>query len=151
MAYYGSGPQWQPPPGGAWQPPPPGAGWPQPQPVDPARSDTAYRWFRVYAGVMTALYLVISIAGLFFLTAPFDGTSEDVTAQRVNGAIYGFAGLLGLGFHAVALFLPRRPWAWIYGIVVIAIGMTSCCILPAAIPLLIAWLKPEMKARFNRT
>jgi len=28
--------------------------------------------------------------------------------------------------------------------------LTSCCILPAAVPLLIYWVKPETKAWFNR-
>jgi hypothetical protein len=28
--------------------------------------------------------------------------------------------------------------------------MLTCCTLPAAIPILIAWLKPETKAAFGR-
>jgi hypothetical protein len=37
-----------------------------------------------------------------------------------------------------------------YDLVLICIGMTSCCILPAAIPLLIFWLKPEAKNWFHQ-
>ncbi len=35
--------------------------------------------------------------------------------------------------------------------VLIGLGLTSCCTWPATIPLIIQWLKPEMKARFGRT
>jgi len=49
------------------------------------------------------------------------------------------------------LFLRPKPWVWIYDLVIICMGMTSACFLPAAIPLLIYWLKPEVKAHFGRT
>lgn len=143
MAYYGSGPQWQPPPSGQY--------WPQPQPVDPAAADGAFRWFKVYVGVMAALYLILVGVGIVLLVAPFGGTDQEVTDQRLAGGFYGFLGLVLLVVFGIGLFLPRRPWGWIYGIVLLGLGMTSCCTLPAAIPLLIAWLKPEMKARFNKT
>jgi hypothetical protein len=38
---------------------------------------------------------------------------------------------------------------WIYGIVLIALGMTSACFVPACIPLLIYWLKPDAKSYFQ--
>ena len=60
--------------------------------------------------------------------------------------------LVGLAFaiaFALVFVFPRKHWAWIYGLVLICIGMSSCCILPAAIPLLIFWLKPEVKSWFN--
>jgi hypothetical protein len=34
--------------------------------------------------------------------------------------------------------------------VLICIGMNSCCLLPASIPLLIFWIKPETKTYFGR-
>ncbi|MGB7159266.1 MAG: hypothetical protein WBD40_14450 [Tepidisphaeraceae bacterium] len=50
----------------------------------------------------------------------------------------------------VAPFLPRRPWVWIYDLVLICLGLTSICCMPATIPLLIFWLKPEAKAWFGK-
>ena len=41
---------------------------------------------------------------------------------------------------AAAIFLPPRPWVWIYDLVLIAIGFMSCCILPFSVALLIFWL-----------
>jgi hypothetical protein len=51
---------------------------------------------------------------------------------------------------ALPFVLPRRPWVWVYDMVVICIGLTSCCIMPAALPLLIYWIKPEVKAWFQQ-
>ena len=151
MAYPGSGPQWQPPPGGGWPPQPAGYGWAPPPPVDVKASNAAYAWFKVYVGVLTAIYLICVVVGVVLLFAPFGGSSEDIMGQRLNGAVYGFIGLVCLVVYGIGLFLPKRPWAWVYGIVLIGLGMSSCCLLPATIPLLIFWLKPEMKARFNRS
>ena len=68
----------------------------------------------------------------------------------VIGVIYAIMGLVFAIVFAVGLFLPRKPWGWIMGIVLIALGMTSVCCLPATIPLLIFWLKPDAKAYFGR-
>ena len=43
-----------------------------------------------------------------------------------------------------------NPWAWIYGMVLICIGLTSPCCLPVTIPLLIGWIKDDAKAYFGR-
>jgi hypothetical protein len=51
---------------------------------------------------------------------------------------------------ALAPFLPKKPWAWIYHLVLICLGMSGCTIV-ASIPLLIFWLKPETKAFFGRS
>ncbi len=147
MAYPGYGPQWQPPPA-QWPPPPPQ--W-QPPPVDPAASDTAYRWFKVYAGVMVVFFAAVVAVGAFFVVVDLGGASDEVVEQRLSAAFYAFVGLIGAGVHAVGLFLPRKPWAWVYGIVLLTFGLTSCCLWPASIPLLIWWLKPEMRARFHRS
>ena len=50
---------------------------------------------------------------------------------------------------AVAPFLPRRKWVWIYDLVVICLGMTSCCTLPVCIALLIFWIRPETRQFFG--
>jgi hypothetical protein len=40
---------------------------------------------------------------------------------------------------------------WVYDLVVICVGMTSFCCMPVCIPLLIFWIKPEVRAYFGRT
>jgi len=50
----------------------------------------------------------------------------------------------------MAPFLPRRPGVWVYDVVLIALGLTSACLWPITIPLLIFWIKPENKLWFGR-
>ena len=56
--------------------------------------------------------------------------------------------LLGC-LYAGAASLPLEPWAWTAAVVAIAIGLTSCTIV-FALPLLVYWLKPDVKAAFRR-
>ena len=60
---------------------------------------------------------------------------------------------LGLPF-AVASILPLlfepRPWLWVYGIVLLATGFTSCCFWPICIPLLVFWIKPDVQRYFGK-
>jgi hypothetical protein len=58
-------------------------------------------------------------------------------------------GLALFGACLLPLILRPRPWLWTYNLVVICVGMTSACFLPFCIPLLIFWLKPEVKAHFG--
>jgi hypothetical protein len=54
------------------------------------------------------------------------------------------------GACLLPLVLRPQPWLWTYDLVIICLGMTSACFLPACIPLLIFWLKPETKHYFGR-
>ena len=107
-----------------------------------------WRWYLAYSISLAAVYLLLAIAGvvLFVLTQngsiPFDD-------PPFIFAIYTCVGLpLGVAF-GITPFLPKRKWAWIYHLVAICIGLTSICCMPASIPLLIFWIKPETKAFFN--
>ena len=59
--------------------------------------------------------------------------------------------VIGGGSVAVeaALFLPKKPWVWVYGIVAVCVGLPNCCFLPLSIPVLIFWLRPETKQYFG--
>ena len=107
-------------------------------------------WFLAYAGAMAALYLLAAAAGVAFLVIPADVLEMRPREKIINGAVMAVTCLPLAALFLVALFLPPRPAAWIFDLVLIAIGMTSCCCLPATIPLLIYWLKPEAKRYFGR-
>ena len=106
-------------------------------------------WFAAYCLLMALLYGVFAVLGVIMLVVPTSNQSD-----RVVAIIQGFVFLgLGLGLggvFGVAPFLPRRPWVWIYDLVLICLGLTSVCCLPATIPLLVYWLKPETKWWFGR-
>lgn len=106
-------------------------------------------WFKVYAGAMALLYLFVIAAGGLFLINPEWLETETFEARMMAFVFIGL-GIPLTGIFAAAIFLPPRPWVWIYDLVLIAIGFMSCCILPFSIALLIFWLKPEVKAYFNR-
>ena len=95
-------------------------------------------WFKVYAVLLSLIYLfMVIISPIFFTT----GDSDAI----ITGL---FIIILCIPFFIISIlpvFLPRKPWVWIYSVVIIGIGMTSACCLPACIPLLIFWLKPEVK------
>lgn len=105
-------------------------------------------WYYVYVGVLAAVYLLFGVGFLIaaFLVPPGELPPEDqFTLYLMPVCMLPFAVL-----YIAAFFLPRAPWAWIFHLVLIAIGMTSACCLPVCIPLLIFWLKPETKAWYGR-
>lgn len=112
-------------------------------------------WYRVYCGLMAGLYLLVLAAGIFLATVgpevmP-DVSSEDAMAMEISGWVYLVLGAVFFVPFAMGLFLGNAPWCWIYGIVLICLSFTSVCCLPAGIPLLIFWIKPETKAWYGRS
>ena len=107
-------------------------------------------WFRIYAIFLALIYVACVAGGAFFLT--LDPSEADMPLAWVN--FFGWFFILislvfavGFGFGA---FLPRKPWAWVYGMILICIGMTSALFLPICIPLLIFWLKDPVNVWFGR-
>ena len=107
-------------------------------------------WYRVYVAVMAVLYLLLAVVGIVMAVIPFETSARDREQLVIIGIVYAILGAIFFLVFAVAFFLPPKPYNWIVGIVMLAIGMTSCCTLPAVIPLLIFWVKPETQAFFGR-
>ena len=110
-------------------------------------------WFKFYAILMVILYVLVAAVGvLFFIPdlVPAD-TAEDAIAMKFAGVVYLGLGLVFAGVFVVGLVTKGQSWAWIYNLVLICIGLTSCLFLPICIPLLIFWLKPEVKAFYGRS
>ena len=110
-------------------------------------------WFKVYASAMALLYVFCLLAGIAMFFIP-DAALEDADFPPEFRIAYG-AMLIVMGgglaaIFAVGVFAPPRSWVWVFDIVLIAIGMTSCCCMPVSIPLLIYWIKPEVKTYFGR-
>jgi hypothetical protein len=109
-----------------------------------------YFWYRVYCAVLVAIYLFLMGIGILLVFFQPESGANSPEENLIVGLVYAILGLVFAVIFLVAIFLPRKPFNWIVGIVMIAIGMTSCCFLPATVPLLIFWLKPETKAFFGR-
>jgi hypothetical protein len=107
-------------------------------------------WFKVYAWVLAGLYLLVAAMSLIFFLVPHQKLEMGPSEAIVAGSICLAMGL----FFTVACLPPLisgpRPWSWVYSLVLICVGMTSPCFLPASIPLLIFWLKPEVKTYYGK-
>lgn len=114
-----------------------------------SETPSVYKWFVGYCISMALLYLTTAIMGIVFL---FIEPDQDMSAEeaKIMGSVFIILGLVFFVPFVLAPFLPRKSWVWVYGLVLICIGLTSTCCLPACIPLLIFWLKPEMKAFYGR-
>lgn len=106
-----------------------------------------WTWFVVYCVAMALLYLACAVGFPFAIAQDPEMTRQDV--MILGGIVAGVCVAFAVPF-AIAPFLPRRSWVWIYDVVLICFGMTSVCCLPITIPLLIFWLKPETQAYFGR-
>ena len=100
-------------------------------------------WFKVYSGVLCSVYAALAV---YSICVSFADIEEDWAGPWLL--------LIALPFFGACLLplvLKPRPWLWTYDLVIICLGMTSACFLPACIPLLIHWMKPETKAYFGKT
>jgi hypothetical protein len=108
-------------------------------------------WYKVYAGLMAAMYLLLLVGGASFpLWAPEAEMGADDPPPWVLALAAGCISLPFAAAYVAAFVVPVKPWAWIYHLVLICFGLTSACCMLASIPLLIFWLRPETKAYFGR-
>ena len=114
------------------------------------RAPRAWKWFVAYCAFLAIIYLLFIALGIAVLLG--DPATFDVEPIEATGyAVFLVAiGLLLFIPFATAPFLPKRPWVWTFDIVLIGFGMTSIITLPAAIPLLIFWLKPDTRVFFGK-
>ena len=118
-------------------------------PYAPAVAPPVVTWFKVYAGIMALIYLLMVGLGMIFFVFPDIADGED--DAWIAGMFMAAIGVPLLVLFAMGVFLRAKPWVWIYDLVLICIGFMSCLTLPFCIALLIFWLKPETKAYFGRT
>jgi len=102
-------------------------------------------WQKVYLGFMVALYSAVTLMGIALFVFADDIAANDPeiapTEMYIGGVLYGGLGVvLGLVF-ALGFVFNKGNGGWIYNTVLIGIGLTSCCLWPATIPLLIYWIQ----------
>jgi len=110
------------------------------------------KWYLIYCIAMALLYIGCTVFGglLTFADLSSFSAGRDLMEMKIQGIIMLVVGIPLFFLYAAAPFLPRKPWNWIFSIVLICIGMTSCCCIPACVPLLIFWIKPETKEYFQQ-
>ncbi len=95
---------------------------------------------------MAAFYFItLCFGGFLFVKGLCD--SKDIWI--IKGLVYGGISLAIWIPYVIAPYLRPQPWVWVYGMVMICLGTTSCCLIPACVPLLIFWIKQETKDYFG--
>jgi hypothetical protein len=120
--------------------------------VDRSHRPEVLTWYYIYCALMALLYLLFLGVGVAFLFIPaeaFADQPDGALAFQFNAAVFILIGSVFTLLFGVSPFLPRRPWVWIYDLVLICLGMTSCLCLPICIPLLIFWIKAETRRYFG--
>jgi len=112
-----------------------------------ARQPPIVFWFKIYTGALSLLYLFCVALGVRFFFFPSVLAADKMDSLVMGGLMMGL-GLVLFVATLLPLLLKPRPWVWVYDLVVICFGLTSVCCLPASIPLLIFWIKPETKRYF---
>lgn len=76
--------------------------------------------------------------------------AEIVAEKRAEApGLAVFTGLIAL-LYGFAAALPRRPWAWTFGLIMICSTIFPYIITAAgAVPLLLYWTKPALKFQFG--
>jgi uncharacterized membrane protein len=132
----------------------------QSEPSNNPASPAVLAWYKAFCFAMALTNGLLIVLGLFMMISPAvfrefmntSGSSMESVDQAMNmvlGGVYVILGLFCAIVYLAGAFLPARPWAWVVGIVLIALSFTSCCCIPFSIPLLIYWIKPEAKSYFH--
>ncbi len=111
-------------------------------------------WFNAYCVFLTLLYVLVALGSvlmvLFIFMNPEMWGSEDSTVNVITFGITAvFCFPLAL-VCAAPLFFSPRPWLWMYSLILIAMGLTSCCLWPICIPLLIYWIDKRVQTYYGK-
>jgi hypothetical protein len=123
----------------------------QMQGSQPQTTPGAVTWFKVYCAILILLYLGMSCLGPLMMVG-IEQEEPDLGPEfaMVFGGIIVVMCLALAAVFASPFFLPRKPWVWIFDLILIGLGLSSCCFWPICIPLIIYWVRPDTQRYFGR-
>lgn len=106
----------------------------------------AVAWYRFYCGAAASLNFGLVLAGVAMIAFSGQWATETVPKD----AMIAFGGGLILNcvlFGILNVWIPkyRGPSAWGLHLVNLCFGIASCVLAPIAVPVLVAWCRPEVK------
>lgn len=119
--------------------------------ADPIGFPGVVVWFKIYAGFMVLGCLWFALTGVVMLATPQEFESQDMTRAEALafGTVLLASGLAFAAAYVFAIFAPVRPWVWALDLILIAVGLLSCCCLPVTVPLLIFYLRSDTQNYFG--
>ena len=124
-----------------------------PRQLIPRTRPAIVAWARAFAGVVALVNLFTAITSAFMLVVAVSQphSMHDPAVAIRSFVIMGFLGtaLTIAGTKAFFRANERTPATYTTFLVLMAGTTVSCFCLPAALPLLFLWLKPEVKAWFG--
>ena len=141
---------------------------PPPLPALPAGARPAgLLFYRCWCVLFVLIYLGVSVEEILVATGRIEPSldliesavsydnqqaRDGIVAEKRNDApgVAAFAGLVAAAY-AFAAVVPRKPWGWVFGLVMICTTTFPFVITAAGtIPLVMFWVKPAMRAYFNK-
>jgi hypothetical protein len=120
----------------------------QPAPIEGARPGVVL-WAKLYAAAFALMYLACTVGGVLLVVVGSGAGVHDAEKAMIQGWVMAVLGPILLVLSIIALAAPRKKWGWVVNIVLIGLGCTSCMCLPASIPLMTFWLKPETRRWYS--
>ena len=107
--------------------------------TDPSR---VLFWQMVYVILMILLYSTVMLGAFLMFVFAAEIADAETSEREIQtmAILFGFICLPILALYVVGLFWRRGKSGWIYQIVLIAIGLTSCATWPLTIPLIVGWV-----------
>jgi hypothetical protein len=126
---------------------------PRPRPQVSRSAADVIVWQHRYCTFMCVVYLLTIGMGVLMLAFGREGASAQnwPDDRLITGVVCVVFGVLLAPAYGLGPSLRPAPWVWTYHLVLIAIGLTSVCCLPICIPLLIAWIRSDVKQYYGRT
>jgi hypothetical protein len=135
--------------------------------ISECRRPKVLTFYRVWCALFVVLYVAFGVRSILIAHGTLEpnfGLLEDyvskhnpdlrsawVAEKRADApSLAAFVFAIALLYLAAAL-IPRKPWAWVFGIVTLATTVFPFIITVAGmLPLLIYWLSPEVKRYFGK-
>jgi len=106
-------------------------------------------WYVLFCAGWAIVWLVVLAVSLFLVLGGRADTEIPPTRLVVWLLPWTLFCATAALAYGLAPFLPRRPAAWIYGIVLLAFASLGGCFV-VSIPLLVVWLRPDTQVFFGR-
>lgn len=113
---------------------------------------TVIPYQRIYVLLMLLLYatlLIGVVAAAFYWKTICQELEIDPNELTITLVFYGVLSAALTIIFLVGLFWNRGLGGWIYNLILICLGLTSCCTWPVTIPLLIFWIKQKNDIQYG--